>query len=455
MTSLLRPRPEEASPRPWKFPATEHGGLASGVRVVLCSIPERPVIEVRVVYSGGARREPTDLMGLGSIATRAISEGTARRDANDFNDAMESLGANFGVSVEWEAVVASLSAPQRRLAPALSLFAEALYDPGFRDEDVERLTRQSIVGLVNAAQFPGPRAELNFARATFAPGSRMAVVGDGTPETLARLTPEAVRAFWTATSAAPNATVVVVGDLRGVPVEAILDETFGSAGVDVVDDRPAPGEEAPTLRNAVVVDFPGAVQSHIVVGHAGPALPVEQRAVAGLASHYLGGFFSSRLNTVLREEKSLTYGVGSAIDHRGSASLFKVQTAVQRDATAEALRDIRREIDDLACGRISEELFGEAVANLTRTGPITLRSTGAIAATLVRTVQEGLPDNYFDVLQEQLRAATNREMVDVFARHVRLEDLCVVICGDRAAFEEELAADGLDFATEPAVGPLP
>ena len=61
----------------------------------------------------------------------------------------------------------------------------------------------------------------------------------------------------------------------------------------------------------------------------------------------LGGQFTSRLNAKLREEKGFTYGVRSHFDFRRGAGPFSISASLQADRLAEALDDLRREVEAL------------------------------------------------------------------------------------------------------------
>ena len=58
----------------------------------------------------------------------------------------------------------------------------------------------------------------------------------------------------------------------------------------------------------------------------------------------LGGQFTSRLNTKLREERGFTYGVRSHFDCRRQPGPFSITTSVQADRLADALDDIHDEL---------------------------------------------------------------------------------------------------------------
>ncbi|MBW3669871.1 MAG: insulinase family protein, partial [Actinobacteria bacterium] len=255
--------------------------------------------------------------------------------------------------------------------------------------------------------------------------------------------PEDVRQFWHRYAAPTGSTLVIVGDLSGVAVEQLLSQSLGqwsgSAG-----SRDAPFVAQPRRQGAVVrvVDFPGAVQTHLLVGRACPPVPVDDRAGLRVATHYLGGFMSSRLSSRLREQKAVTYGVSAVVEHRGAAAVFRVESAVQGDATVESVADILDELGDLAAGRIDAPVYEAAVDNLYRVAPIQFKSVPAIASALVRAVLEALPDDYFDKVRAAMRDATPAESIAAFSRHVDLQRLTVTAVGDAAQIREGLR--GLD-----------
>ena len=74
-------------------------------------------------------------------------------------------------------------------------------------------------------------------------------------------------------------------------------------------DLPAGG------RRVVVVDRPGAPQSELRVGHVGAPRRIDDFHVLSVLNALLGGLFNSRLNQLLREEQGYTYGVHTRVRH--------------------------------------------------------------------------------------------------------------------------------------------
>jgi predicted Zn-dependent peptidase len=460
MTAVVHPRPAPADPRAWAFPAFERFRLRNGIDVMSCHLPDRRVVEARLVVPGASpRHESASSEGVALLTARAMSEGTERLAADEFNDAIESLGARFSAGLDWNAFLCGVSATAERLPQALELMTEAVTTPGFRDDDVARLVRRRLDEIKTMRAYPQSRANDAFSAAIFDSTSRMSHSVGGDETTVASLDAAAARGFWSAQAGAANATIVVVGDLRELDVAGVLERTIGAWQPSAGGDGDADGTDAAAGTAAVaaaersehvhdggwsVVDFPEAVQTHLVVGHAGDPIPLDDRPGLRTAVHVLGGYFSSRLNARLREEKGITYGIGSQLDHRKMATVFRIDTSVQRDATEEAVVEILDAVRSLA-GTLDPREVSGAIDHLVRTAPIGYKSTGRVADALVRIVTDGLPDDYFDWLRAHTRDVTLDEAAAAFTTWIRPDNLAVIAAGPAATIAvplERLSGEG-------------
>ena len=67
---------------------------------------------------------------------------------------------------------------------------------------------------------------------------------------------------------------------------------------------------------------------------------------AGLMNFNLGGNFNSRINLNLREDKGYTYGASSGFSANREAGTFATGANVRADATADAIRQFLKEMDN-------------------------------------------------------------------------------------------------------------
>ncbi len=151
---------------------------------------------------------------------------------------------------------------------------------------------------------------------------------------------------------ASEATIVVAGDVDPERLAAEFEQRLPP-----VVDRGAGGLspcDPPSLRTGrrlILLDRPGAPQAVVRAGHLGLARSDPDFDHMLVLNQILGGQFTSRLNTKLREERGFTYGVRSHFDYRRQPGPFSITTSVQADRLAEALDDIHDELEGLTGGR--------------------------------------------------------------------------------------------------------
>ena len=156
---------------------------------------------------------------------------------------------------------------------------------------------------------PGRRAAKQLSQELFPASARMSRPREGTEETVARIDAAGVRAFYEAHVRPATATAVVVGDLAGVDLDAVLAGTLGGWTGDAAEPVPVPPVTADDTGRVVIVDRPGAVQTQLLIGRTGPDRHDQVWPALVLGTYCLGGTLTSRLDRVLREEKGYTYGV--------------------------------------------------------------------------------------------------------------------------------------------------
>ena len=93
--------------------------------------------------------------------------------------------------------------------------------------------------------------------------ARMSRPRQGTAETVARIDAAAVRAFYEARLRPATATAVIVGDLTGVDLDAVLADTLGGWTAEAAVPALIPPVTAADDGRVVIVDRPGSVQTQV------------------------------------------------------------------------------------------------------------------------------------------------------------------------------------------------
>jgi predicted Zn-dependent peptidase len=444
--TLVPERPEIGEPRRWHFPSFDRHTIAGG-RVLAAHLPDRPLAVASLVIDAGASAEPLGREGIAELVARALSEGTTERDAYGFAVAGERLGATWRASTDWDSLRCGFEVPVGEIAGATELLAEAVRKAAFDDETLVRVRDERLDEVGIDLSQPAVRAAEAFAGEVFGDVSRYHRSDGGDVASLSAITPDDIRSYRSARLGGASATLVVVGDLDRVDVEALGHTVFdGWSQASLAPSGPDVSARAPG-RRVVVVDRPGSVQSMVMVGHDGPPRKIDDYVAMTTMALVLGGMFSSRLNLKIREEKGYAYGAAGGFDCRKHGGVFVARAAVQSDVTVPALADLVAEIERMHSGGVQEAELEQARAYRAGVFPINFAGVMAVAAGLGELVVHGFPDDHYDRLRDQVLAVRKDELDAAAAARLRPDDLVTVVVGDADGFADELKGLGLGPVT--------
>jgi predicted Zn-dependent peptidase len=402
-----------------------------------------------MVLDAGASREPADLDGVATLTARALLEGTEAGGGTALTAALDRLGATLNTGADLTALRVALDVPVTRLTEALELMGTVLREPALADADVRRLGRERLEEIAQEDADPHSRARRELRHVMFPAESRTSRPTGGSPDTVSRITGSEVRAFYSAIVPSEG-TVVVAGDLDGVDVDGLLGSALGDFTADGAA-LPAPDLAPPSPGpRIVIVHRPGAVQTQLSFGHGVPGRDHPDWAPLAVTAHVLGGGLSSRLNTLLREEKGYTYGMRAGLLRMRHCGLFIAEGAVHTEATGPAVADALTCLRSMLEG-ITEQECASSVSALADRAPADYETSRAVAAELADAAASGLPIDHPRRHLEAIRATGPERAAQTYARNVDPERLTLVAVGDADQIRKPL--EELGFAPVTVVAP--
>ncbi|MFJ4989877.1 M16 family metallopeptidase [Streptomyces sp. NPDC088732] len=449
----FHPQPRPGDPKPWDFPAPDRSQLPNGLTVLRSHRPGQKVVAVEVLLAAPLDAEPEGLDGVATIMARALSEGTDKLTAEEFAAEMERCGATLDAHADHPGVRVSLEVPASRLDKALGLIADALRAPAFPESEIERLVGNRLDEIPHELANPARRAAMALSKELFPAELRCSRPRQGSEETVSRIDAPAVRAFYDAHVRPSTATAVVVGDLTGIDLDALLGSTLGEWSGKPAERRPLPSITADDTARVIVVDRPGSVQTQVLIGRTGPDRhdPVWPAQVLG--TYCLGGTLTSRLDRVLREEKGYTYGVRAfgqvllSTPEGTGISLLGISGSVATDVTAPALADTWQVLRTLAAEGLTDDERDVAVQNLVGVAPLRYETASAVASTFADQVEQSLPDDFQARLYERLAATGTVEATAAAVAAFPLDRLVVVLVGDASVIADPVRDLGIGPVT--------
>ena len=153
----------------------EHWTQPSGAQVFLVQSPAIPMVDVRLEFDAGARRDPTGKAGLASVMAASLGDGVRATagepaiDENALGEAWADLGASFSASAgrdRLSVALRTLTYPDL-LPHAAALAARQLGEPLFPAANWRRDRPKWIASLKEADTRPATVAARAFASAVF------------------------------------------------------------------------------------------------------------------------------------------------------------------------------------------------------------------------------------------------------------------------------------------------
>lgn len=424
--------PSLGKPAPLTVPAVRASSLPNGIGLRVVEQRELPLVQVTLTVDGGARLD-SSTPGMATFMANMLDEGAGTRDALALQGELAYLGASLFTSADWDRFTVSLKVPVRSLEPALALMADVVQRPTFDAEALRRQRDLRLTSLLQARDQPGTLANLAFNQSVFDamhPYHRSQL---GDSATVAAFDSAAVRRFYQGALRPERASIFVVGDVDDANVRRLFSQYLGdwrANGPALPLPRGAVAAAHPTSTRVHLVDKPGAAQSVVIIGWPGVERTSNDYAALTVMNTILGGSFSSRLNTNLRETKAYTYGAGSGFSWRLIPGPFSASAQVRTNVTDSSLVEFFRELRAIRDAAVPADELERAKAYVELGIPGSLESTSQVASQMANLDVFGLTLEELPRLASQVRAVTAEDVQRVARKYLTPDRAHVIVVGD-------------------------
>ncbi|HEV2616824.1 MAG TPA: pitrilysin family protein [Candidatus Acidoferrales bacterium] len=427
--------------RVFHFPHAATRTLPNGLRVFVVSDHREPAVAVRLVLmSAGAIHDPTGMPGIAAMTAGMLTQGTAKRSAQQFAEAIDFVGGHLNAGAGDDATGVSLTVVSRDLDLGMDLLSDAVLHPAFAQEELARQRQQTLSSLRVNYSDPSFLASAVFDRKVYG-ASPYGLPGDGTPETVAKITRDDLMKFHDADYAPNEALVAFSGDVTPEQAFALAGKYFGSWEKKEIPQEEAAAPTPTTGLHFIVIDKPDAVQTQIRAGKLGIRRNNPDYIPLLVANRIFGGGYNSRLNTEVRIKKGLTYGASSSFDANRFAGDFVANTFTRTEATAEATKLVVDLIQQMSTGDAKPEELKFAQDYLSGVYPIQSETAAQVAGRILAVAEYGLPEDYNDTYQQKILGVTDANVNDMAKQYFNASDLDVVLVGNASQFLPALKAD--------------
>jgi zinc protease len=412
------------------IPEIQESRLPSGLTLWLVEYHTLPLVVLSAVIRGGSDSDPAGKAGLASLTADGIDTGTVTQTLGAIAERLEFTGSFFRAHASYDGTVLSLSAMTRHFPESFVVVADLLCNATYPEQEVERLKRQRLTALLQQKDRPGTIASVVFHRHLFGDQHPYGTDPLGNEPGLRQIIHEDPRLFHRTVYSPRAATLIVVGDITMPELEVRVSDSLAAWTTPPATGQRRQIVTAPAAGDLVIVDRPGSVQSEIRMGGIGIPRNTPDYHAALVMNRILGGQFSSRLNTNLRERRGLTYGVWSTFQALREAGPFITGGAFHTEKTDEAVRQLLHEVDVMREGGITDDELRFAKESLFGSFALAFETPEQIGQALQAIPLYGLPKDTYATYQERLRQVTREDVLRVARKYLDTTAMTTVVVGD-------------------------
>lgn len=398
-----------------------------GIEAWLVEEHSIPIVAMNLGFQGGAYLDKDSKEGTARLLTTLLDEGAGDLDSEAFQSTLDENSISLSFSASRDSITGGLRSLSANKELAFNLLRMALNQPRFDEEPVERMRAQMAVLQKRRAASPNAIASDNLFGALF-PDHKYArpVIGD--PTSMALISVSDLDVYRKSYLTQDRLKVAVVGDITPDELARVLDEVFGS-----LPAAGTPREVDPIAVDAsgktIVVPFNNP-QSSVIFGGQGLMQDDEEFIPVFVTNYIIGsGGFNSRLMQEVREKRGLTYSIYTQFSPLDRAGLFMGAVASDNAKVAEAVAITKAEIDRLRTEGVSEQELSDAKTYLTGAFALRFDSNAKIASQLINYQLGDFPFDYINIRNGLVDDVSMDDVNAILERFPPSEELTFVVVG--------------------------
>ncbi|HEX9112864.1 MAG TPA: pitrilysin family protein [Nitrospirota bacterium] len=404
--------------------------LENGMVLLLSERHDIPMITVNMAITAGSTAEPAEKPGLASLTASLLTQGTAKRSAQQINREIDFIGGSLSTSGGDDYASASLRVLKKDVRTGFDLLSDVLMNPVFDQKEIDRKVKETLAEIRRKQEEPGIVASNAFDKAVFG-ANAYGRTDDDVAAFLPKLVRRDVLDFYAARYSPNHAIIAVVGDVTEKEAVALLREFFQSWRKN---EQPLPAPVAPPVIGKTTVNKidKHITQANITMGNVGISRENPDFYACTIMNYILGGGgFTSRLMDNIRDNKGLAYDVHSGFNPQKEPGSFTVTIQTKNESANEVIAETLREIRRIQSEPVSEQELADAKAYLTGSFPLRMDTSAKIAGMLTAIEIYNLGLDYPQKYPSLINAVTREDVLRVAKKYLHPDNMVIVVVADQ------------------------
>lgn len=415
-----------------RLPKPEIETLSNGLKVAWFLDDKLPIVDMAVLVKSGNRDDLPSKSGTSDLLATLFERGAGGLSAIEFSKRIERLGAASYATADDDAMSIGMHGLSQDAPVLLDLMAKMLLQPDLREEEFAREKARLEDRWGHLSDTAEGLASFVYAR----------MMTNGTPygrgslkslKELRALRLPDIRQYYETHVTPKNSILMVVGRVNQAEFRKKIQELFGNwKGEEpkkryrnYVEDRFSitPGE----IR---VVNRPGLPQAQVRLGFPIPSLYSKNRYALALGNALLGEYFNSRLNSVIRDQLGLAYGISSELSYSKGISYLTIGSATMTPNVGQLIQETMKTLKSLKAGQVTADEVLTAKEYMLGGYPLSVSTLGAVATRWLGGYIYDLGPDYLNEFIPSVQAVNREGVIAAIREAFNLDRMIIVVAGD-------------------------
>jgi zinc protease len=425
-----------------EIPEVERVTLANGMRLFLLEDHELPLISISALIRVGSIYEPADKVGLADITGEVMrTGGTISKTGDELDEELEQIAASVETGIGLTSGWASASVLKEDIDTGLSILADVLVNPAFREDKIMLAKMQHRSAIARRNDNVGAIASREYDKIIYGPESVYARHTEYA--TIDNISRDDLFAFHKKFYHPNHVMLAVWGDFNAKQMVTKVEEAFkGWQRVDMALSA-FPEVKYEFLKTVNLIRKDDVNQSNIYLGHIGGLRNDPDYFALTVMNEILGGAFTSRLFKNVRSRQGLAYsafGVYSA--NFSYPGVFYVGCQTKSESTVQAIRAMIREVEKMTESEVTDEELALAKESYLNSFVFNFDTKGEIVNRLMTYEYFGYPADFLERTKENIEKVTKADVLRVAQKHLRPDKVQILAVGRSKDFDEPLSTLG-------------
>jgi len=425
-----------------EVPEVEQVTLSNGMRLFLLEDHELPLINLSVRIRTGSIYEPAEKIGLASITGEVMrTGGTASMTGDEMDEELEAIAAAVETGIGLNSGSASMSVLKRDLDKGLSILADVLMNPAFREDKIQLAKMQVGSSIARRNDQVGAIAGREFDKLIYGPMSVYARHEEYA--TIGSITRDDLVAFHKKYFGPNNAMLAVWGDFDTKQMIVKIERAFRKWEKADLDLPKVPEVKYKFRKTVNVIRKDDVNQSNVYLGHIGGLRSDPDYFALIVMNRILGGGFTSRLFKNVRSREGLAYSVfGAYSANYDFPGEFYVGCQTKSESTVHAIRAMLREVEKMRESEVTDEELALAKDSFLNSFVFNFDTKGEVVNRLMTYEYYGYPADFLLQIKENVEKVSKADVLRVAKKHLQPDKVQILAVGRPQDFGEPMSSLG-------------